>query len=47
MYARENDEQLPPPSTFWSDINVPAAEFVCPTRKSLANGCVFVDVRGG
>ena len=39
-YAQEHDEKLPQATTFWTDINVPAAVFVCPTSKTLANGYV-------
>lgn len=41
MYAQENEEKLPPVSTFWSGINVPSAVFTCPTKKSIVNGYVY------
>ena len=41
MYAQENDEKLPTLDKFWTDIAVPAAILICPTKKTLANGYVF------
>jgi len=40
MYAQENNEKLPVASTFWNDVGVPQAVFVCPTKKTLSNGYV-------
>ena len=47
MYAQENNEMLPTSSSFWSVIGVPTAVFACPSKKTLQNGYVFVDVWGG
>jgi len=47
MYAQENNEILPVSTNFWSAIGVPAAVEVCPTKKTLTNGYVFVNYWGG
>jgi prepilin-type N-terminal cleavage/methylation domain-containing protein/prepilin-type processing-associated H-X9-DG protein len=47
MYAQENDEKFPTAATFWSDINVPAQVFVCPTKKTLPNGYGYSNLLSG
>ena len=51
MYCQDNtkgtQEILPASTTFWTDINVPAAVLTCPSKKTLANGYVVPNSLGG
>ncbi|MEI7846387.1 MAG: DUF4190 domain-containing protein [Chloroflexota bacterium] len=39
MYAQDNNDELPPDKTMWTDINVDPANLICPTSEKGLTNC--------
>lgn len=47
MYIQDNGEMLPPSSTVWQNLNLPAKSLICPTLGTTNNGYGFMNYLGG